>query len=1165
MLPSCLVRAHRDGRLALFVGAGASKPCPSNLPLLGELVERVEKRLGVDHEPGSLTLLESGARECSGDSDGESLKPLERLEELARRGLSVHVAVKEIISESAEPNDVHRAIVALAEARGSARIVTTNYDRHLSGCLSEPLAFYEAPDFPGDEDFTGVVHLHGSIGQSPERLVITESDFARSYMQWNSPTFSFLHRMLASQAVLFVGYSAEDILMKFILRAVGGRSDLFALTRSPDLSHWGDIGVHPIGFGEFGDLPVLLSEWAERAKATVEDHTSWVARIIAETPDSGDLSAQDESYLSEVVADLEHVNTFTTQAKGPTWLRWAATHLKAKLFTPGARLTEAEKEMAGWFTSQFNEDDESADEAVRLIGENGGHLHEYLWLNMVGPDPRGGASREAANRMLLGLADAVPADADLARCALGLLDECDASQDDDLFLELVDRVFAPRLRLPTPLEAAVGHIGPFRAAANDPSDDWLSGSPNREFWARRRHLAADLLSIIDGHIRRACRIDDIAGNPDPFEHRAAVEEHEWNSVKGRMHFLVDAARHLHDVLAEDQPETAAGYLRSWEESRWPVQNRLAIYVWANRVDASGDEKIEWLLQHDGWASDNKLHHEAMLLMAKAAPKASEEAIEALIEQITGNGAGADENRAAFNRLGWIAQHAPDSAVARQAYQLAQTESPDSEMPDHPEFLHDFQSKFIVDTKQYLDGLEPHDLVELISSDPAGAAAHLIDADDRGGPIKPMTVNWSCALRSVHGATRLSAIAGLELLEALVEQPAQNPESRGDIATYVLLGLGKEQAIRETVAKHRERIEPLLPKLWDAATTAHWGPSHYIPTPDGWFHRANNAWPGQLVALCIQKINSQKESDPNPTPALPPQDRQFLETAITGDTPDARLAQTACAHHLELLHAIDPNWATKFILPLLDPSNKERAVRCWDAYLLSRQWTPQLLQDGLLQGFIGFAPHAKECCENARKGFARLAAELCLCADPDASDGPPEWLIQVISNVDEPMRIAFAKSTAAHLGETDPESRSDQWHNWMRHYWKNRIDGFPQPLEELEASALAEWALLLDDDYGAAVDLVLESPASLPNQSNLPYALHRAAKGSGPLTHLIERHPENTARLAAHLLKKTEPTTAQQWDITMTGLISELKDRIDATAFTPLNRQLLRLGWNTLIP
>ena len=147
-LPPRLVRAHKDGRLVIFVGAGASKPSPSCLPLLGELVERVEKLLGVDHEPGALARWDSEPKKLPDEPVGGGPRPLERLEGLARRNLSVHVAVKDVISESVEPNGVHRAIVALAEAGGSARIVTTNYDRHLSELLFRTAHRVRGPGFP---------------------------------------------------------------------------------------------------------------------------------------------------------------------------------------------------------------------------------------------------------------------------------------------------------------------------------------------------------------------------------------------------------------------------------------------------------------------------------------------------------------------------------------------------------------------------------------------------------------------------------------------------------------------------------------------------------------------------------------------------------------------------------------------------------------------------------------------------------------------------------------------------------------------------------------------------------------------------------------------------------------------------------------------------------
>ena len=99
----------------------------------------------------------------------------ERRQELAVRGLNVHAVVHEIIWASEAPNAAHQAIASLAMVGPPGRIVTTNYDRHLSACLPDVTSPYVPPDLPGSTDFTGVVHIHGSIDQDPKRLVVTKS------------------------------------------------------------------------------------------------------------------------------------------------------------------------------------------------------------------------------------------------------------------------------------------------------------------------------------------------------------------------------------------------------------------------------------------------------------------------------------------------------------------------------------------------------------------------------------------------------------------------------------------------------------------------------------------------------------------------------------------------------------------------------------------------------------------------------------------------------------------------------------------------------------------------------------------------------------------------------------------------------------------------------
>ena len=61
--------------------------------------------------------------------------------------VDVHERVREHIADpDSRPNDLHRAIVDLALTSERPRIITTNYDRHLSTCLL---------DRPGEDSSSG--------------------------------------------------------------------------------------------------------------------------------------------------------------------------------------------------------------------------------------------------------------------------------------------------------------------------------------------------------------------------------------------------------------------------------------------------------------------------------------------------------------------------------------------------------------------------------------------------------------------------------------------------------------------------------------------------------------------------------------------------------------------------------------------------------------------------------------------------------------------------------------------------------------------------------------------------------------------------------------------------------------------------------------------------
>ena len=125
-------------------------------------------------------------------------------------------------------------------------------------------------------------------------------------------------------------------------------------------------------------------------------------------------------------------------------------------------------------------------------------------------------------------------------------------------------------------------------------------------------------------------------------------------------------------------------------------------------------------------------------------------------------------------------------------------------------------------------------------------------------------------------------------------------------------------------------------------------------------------------------------------------------------------------------------------------------------------------------------------------------------------------------------------------------------------------GGPRQLATEEASALVGWAILQQDDFPTAADLVHKSPTPLEGTSILGSATAQLESGTGPLVNIVDHHPDEVTRLIAHLLEHTDPRTAQRWDISMREVIRRLKDCASGATSRPLREQLVRLGWTSQI-
>lgn len=191
-------QASKQNRLVIFVGAGVS--VNSGVPLWSELIKSLKISLP-DHV----------------NEDTDSLKIAQLYKEL--RGEKEYLEkIKEILKfGKVSPNEIHKAIFEL----NPCHIVTTNYDDLLEqSALAFNQQYYvvrKDDDIPCNRGEKMIIKMHGDFGVG--NIVLTENDYF-DYSRQFPLIRSFVLSLFASKLVLFVGFSFNDINLKYILRNV---------------------------------------------------------------------------------------------------------------------------------------------------------------------------------------------------------------------------------------------------------------------------------------------------------------------------------------------------------------------------------------------------------------------------------------------------------------------------------------------------------------------------------------------------------------------------------------------------------------------------------------------------------------------------------------------------------------------------------------------------------------------------------------------------------------------------------------------------------------------------------------------------------------------------------------------------------------------------------
>ena len=1084
-------------------------------------------------------------------------------------GHEVHRLVADRLQPTgSEPNDLHRAIVGLA-ADPAVRIVTTNYDKHLSTALSdagEEIREYVAPALPMGDDFDGIVYLHGSLADEPRHLVVTDRDFGRAYLR-HAWAARFLERMYARYSVLFVGYSYSDVVLRYLARSLGDERRRYILTGEPQRSDWRPLGLTPIGYECVGhdhsELPRILARWAELATMGLLDHRQRTREIVAGAPSQ---IPEEMSYLEQTVADENRVAFFVEFARGPEWLRWIESQPTFKaLFDPTAPPSKASNQLAVWFGEHYATDKAMAPEAVAVVERAGGHLTAHVWEALGRGLHRLDEPRESwLHPIITLLVEQAPNN------GVGWLEFALAAsrwpEDRPTMLLLLERLTEPNITLRKPL---LGD-GPPRIEVEVPGQDYLL----RKVWddvlqPNLPQAAHDLVPIVDRHLRKAGLLLFSGRGFGAFDswsfRRSSVAPHSQDDGNGRVALLIDIARDSIASLMETAPAVGGGYLAQWATSDARLLQRLAIHGWAHRPDRTADERIEWLLAR-GWLFETRLKTEVFELLRVAVADLSAEVSAHLIEVAAAGPTTDVEARThayeRFNILTWIVQYAPEMDEAHQELDRVRKKHPDFKRRTHPDLNVTTESGWVEPNPP----MTPEQFHVNVSRE--GVAVALAQLEQyRHVPDHAFgATNWSDVLTLLTQTVRAYPEDGFELLDAtptlgddqvgavlegwagavlepLTAEAVVDRASSFDIVAFVdplsrMLAEGGANSAYPTDWRRVPGARDLARKLWEIQPV---DDDEAVGPDADWLGRAINHPAGRLAEFWVRAVAMEWSEAGDDWAGLPDELKAQLGHLLAGDDSRSAMAETIIASQLRVLFGASPDWATSDLIPLFIWQEDDRAERAWHGFLYWGWPTTRLLNAGLLEAYLGPLKKYETLDDQLQEQLTRHLAAIALSPDVKIED----WLRRVTAVASVDARSSWLASVAWMLAELPAEAVEDNWQRWLRPYWEERLKGVPAPLTTTEGSALALCVPHLTDSISEAAHLVTLAPAGLRD-------------GFLPTfdTATLALAPRPIAALVTHLLQHVD---GDFWDCSsLREIVSHLRLHLGEEDLTPILGEALRL-------
>ncbi|WP_273832349.1 SIR2 family protein [Guptibacillus sedimenti] len=1057
-IPDEVLEAQKKGELVIFAGAGISTPPPANLPSF--------EKLAIDISQGLIPYDKSTSIDTF-------------LGRLSNGGVGVHKKAIELLTiPESEPSSYHKNILKLF-SKNQTRIVTTNFDDHFNKASNNhELSFYYAPALPLGRDFSGVIHLHGSVNKSPKELVLTDSDFGRAYFTDGWAT-NFLRGMFSNYVVLFIGFSANDPVMKYIATGLNSNNrNRYAFTEEGLSDHWNHLQIKTIEYPEKKHelLEAAIESWVDRTQMGVFEQRKQIKDIVEQPPEYNEV---DESYIEDQLKSKIGARHFFDLAKDFEWVEWMIRNqMLDNLFISESPKYEFNRMQGVWFSSFIVTQSERM---MAIIMEKGGGselLKHSINREIYRRAPE--LSSKSIGKWLPILLNHINFTKKVDSLEY-IATKLNYPQDKETILVLMDNLTRPITTYKRKFSITEADDELVTIDIDIKGDSyWLEKVWENLIEPNLDYYSMPILNIFINQIQMITYLLKTTGHEawDPISFsRSAIEPHEQDKYPENTDFLIDKCRDTLKYLIMTDSSLAQTYIQQCLLSESQILNRIAIYGYMLIEESNFDKKLNWLIKNN-LLFKIEYKHEVYQFIKEVYPGLSEDSRKRFLEYIENT---LEDKKLAqpsnkelweyekFNLFYWITTADENCEKALKAFRVLNQKN-SFVIREYPDFTH-WTSTGGVSTqkieitegeiksrnprkKKDLDWLinynenvekdsffgKREQFLNLISSTVEKNKLwrwKLINAisDDK---IKQDTDLWSAILRGLS-EVNLSDKELLKLSKSIYHF-CDIKVYRNEISHFY-------NNVSRFQFNNFQGIIGCIIEIYDLIFNS-FQRSEIIENKSPYIAAINHPI-GKLTEFFYFVYTKSFNDDDNCILVMKEIKDNVFSKLFDNKVEQALVGKMILAKHIHALMTIDEKWFTQELIPLFNTTNDiEIAKKMWDAYVHGGRWNERLLKS-LFEGLEKILSITEELNEVTQEGIYRLCVSI-LFYSPGYSKQLKNYFLEAGTNQQFEQLI---NHIAIILRQLDEKAITKAWEEWLKDYLYLRLNNLPIASNDMENKKL----------------------------------------------------------------------------------------------------------------